>query len=1394
MVFPYRLSRELCVLALALSGIPPLKFAYAQDRAVVAVDDSPTAEQLMSQAEDHAANNPTESARLASKVLVEFGRKLVHVPGQADRFIDGRTRAHAFLEAHHEVMTRYRAAQSGEADRLESLGLDASLVETRLFTPAGCRAAIRQAQRAVEQARFYTADRLLWAITNHPDLASADPQVLLTLRTLVAVGLGDAPSIARHIASVRSSEDPAMRALGSRLERVAQDSPTPKDTVINPLGVASFGVLPKDIVRLWSEPLENSLYSRLRSSIDEGGFGAGGLEGGLLSGRLLVSVPTIVGSTILVNEGYVLRAYDAYSHQPKWYQFMGAPNSPRTDAQAGDLQVVVVASGRVFALSGHALPTERSGGGRLLCLDLETGAKIWEFSSERLRDQPEFFGLFLYGVPTVVGDTVIVLGRKVTARTETVSSVLGIDRESGEMRFAVPAGAAPGIRIGGSRPFTTPSAAGGWVFVSTGAGTTLCLDAHDGRVRWIRRDPVPVRDAPLDMMPWELGGGCVTDRGLVTLSPAQDEVQLLDPVTGETLDSMPTGTGTAWGAPKYFLTDRTHALVYAVGDGLTAFHTEDLRTPRWRLDSAKILGADPTDTIFAASGRAGIRGRVQSGWLEDGRSALIVPFASKAVVISGEDGSRVMEIACEGPANVVASQGVVAAATSDFIEVFTDATRAQQILEDSVKARPGDPDAVIGLVEFALRARNGELLGHAARLAPATLTAIAGDSARRDRFVGLLILAAQSGLLGRDGSDALFAAIALAAASPQERAVALLAHGEWLRQTRRFSAATAAWRTLLLDPDASAALVESPTSDGIGILVESGANAALQRIVELQRTEPSAAPHDLPAPTGRSFEELALAARTVPGTTAAGHLWLAAAKVAASAADRQLAAGAVMASVDAARASGDRGCVATTLAESLALLDDLKLPVTRAHLLDQCVLGGFDLKLPVLGGLSAAKALLASPASESVQGAPRPVAGCVVRNDGGEGPSARLMRGVLAPIRTVAGAASVGLSAFLVADRSVTRLSPPDLEGVWTVPLLGEVRFVAPAGDTTYIVEQPDRETIDVAAIDTHGRTLWRIDDVASAVSGTPVTLSRSECVLIPGMSDLVAVRADGSIASFSVSDSARRWFAPRVFEQIECADGGETLLAVGGTRSDRDGQTLRLAAIDRGSGAVLAEIRIPNDEPVRWVRVIDSGSVAFGTTRGVGRWQVIGAAQGIRWIAMTPRTRATIGAEPIGDRIVVTDATGRSGVIDWATGAEVSGAFGSSSGNAGGDGTRKWVRMGGSVVTWTNNDIALYTVHGVPEGAVALHGTRRIESVLPASCAIVAIEQGDALEEPREFGVGRQRAKVLLHRFGWTDGARIMGAPMVVDLPDGRLDRSQLIDGWILLGGPQTTTAVPLP
>ncbi len=1366
-----------------------LHAATAQDSAVVAVDDSPSAEQLIAQAQDHALNNAAESARLVSRVLDEFGRKLVRVPGEFDRFIDARERAEEFLRTHAAVLAEFRRAQSGEGERLAADGLDRRLVESRLLTPAGLGGAVREAQRAVESAEFTRAQELLDSIAGHPDLETVPKATFATLATLAAWGLNDNSSQATELAKLAKSGDPEMIALGDRLGSLTRRGATQTPASIDPLGTAMFGPIPLVPVKLWSEPLEESLYARVQNSVELGAIAPSAYEGSPLSGRHLVSMPTVDGAVVLVNEGYVLRAYDAYSHRLRWYLSIGSPNAPGSDRQAGDLAVAVVASDCVLALSGHALGSERSGGGRLVCVDLQTGHRRWEIAPDHLSQFPEMRGLFFYGTPTVVGSTVVVLGRKVTPRLETVSMVVGVDLELGRVEWIAQVGASPGTRTAGSRPYTVPAIDGGRVIVSTGAGTTACVDAIDGRIRWIRRDPVPIRDMQQEEMPWEIGGAVVTTRGVLTLAPDATELQLLSLDDGHTIDSIPVGQSTAWGVTRYLLTDASRSLIYGIGNGITAFRIDDLRTPLW-----KFTGVTDGNSLAASIGRSPLRGRVQSGTLDDGSAGLIVPLDSGALLLHGQDGKTVQSIPCTGPANIVARDGVIAAVTNESLEIFVDAARAQRILTDAVSERPRDTDAIIGLVEFAMQARDADLLRSAVRWIEPALESVRDDSIRRERLIAFLIAAARSGLLGRDGSDDLFAAIVRAPCSDSDSALSHLAQGDWFSETDRVPRAVETWLALLADPGASSASLLDQSHEFQPVLRTASASVLL-RIEALARAgAPSVAASGREhKPAGNSAEQLERFAAGLPCTEVAARAWLQAARARMGEGSVVVATGDASAAVDAALGAGRRDVVAEILDQSLSLLRELNLQVTSAQLLDHAVRRGFDVPLKSQGGIAASTALAMLPAAQFVAGLPRVTSSSSAAGQGSDIVASQL-RGVLVPVRMVGASPSFNSRKYLVTGRNLTCVTAPNLDVSWSLPLQGEMPQVVPLREGLLVIDQPGRDALAAQWIDEAGELRWRINNLAAAAADEGMEPDGNEALVLPGSSDLMVVRRDdGAVCAFSLSDGLVRWRKESSVDAISSADAGEVVVVLAGTRSGLESQTSWMVALDQSTGAIVADVEVPDDQQVDWVKVVGPAEVAFGTSQGVGRWQVVGAAPGIRWFSFAPVLRTTDGGTPLASLLAVSGATDRTSIVRWDSGLIDEKGFSSSTGVSRTRGPHHWFRSGSVLVNWFNSGFEIFSLSGGLLGSSSLHGTRRIQSVLPTVGGLIAVEQLDDLNEPRAIGLARPASRILIHRFGWEDGGRITGPALEVEFTDARLDRPQVLDGWLLIGGPQSTLAIPL-
>ena len=659
------------------------------------VDDSPTATQLLAQATDQAAANPAESARLIRQVLAEFGRKLVPLPEDPDRFVDARAVAERILLANPEVLRRWRALESADAQRQFDGGDAEGAAAQRLLTPGGLDAQLALADRELVHARFRKALSLADAMRAHPDLSGDLQRRLRRIEALAAWGAGERTRATAAAASIDPASDPegeALRAL------VASPPPGEAAQVNDPLSPQPFGDVAGAPIRLWQEPLDQSLKRRVQSGADERQRAPVLPASALESGRFLVSVPALSRGLVIVNEGHRLQALGVFTREPVWSVLMMSPGTPR-DGQVGDLSVPVVCGDRVLATSGHSSGTEREGGlereggGRLICVSVDTGRRLWEFQP-RWHSRAGLEGTFIVGSPAVIEDTVALLLRRVSPRQETISFAAGISLLDGSLRWVAPLGATPGIRATSSafRPCATPVALQDSFVVHTGAGVTARLSCIDGRALWLRRDLVPIRDARWDLEPWQMQRPAVCGDRIMVIDPDQQHVQVLDASDGRQLSLVPIGSGTAWRGTRWLLASADGAHVLGIGDQVTCFAADDLRTPRW------MTGASPADRGARAASK--VTGRVQVGVLPDGRGAVAIPADGRVSVRMIGDGSELAALDAGAPANPSLREGIGSVATDDALSMFVDSARTEEFLVGA--AREGDPTAVAGLLELAI--------------------------------------------------------------------------------------------------------------------------------------------------------------------------------------------------------------------------------------------------------------------------------------------------------------------------------------------------------------------------------------------------------------------------------------------------------------------------------------------------------------------------------------------------------------------------------------------------------------------------------------------------------------------------------------------------------------------
>lgn len=171
-----------------------------------------------------------------------------------------------------------------------------------------------------------------------------------------------------------------------------------------------------------------------------------------------------------------------------------------------------------------------------------------------------------------------------------------------------------------------------------------------------------------------------------------------------------------------------------------------------------------------------------------------------------------------------------------------------------------------------------------------------------------------------------------------------------------------------------------------------------------------------------------------------------------------IAAGDSSAAVDAAIATANRVVVTEILNQAVELMKKSDLEITAAQLLDRSVMAGFDVPITSLGGLDASRALLASPAAPLVENLPRSVAATKVITASAE-VTARLIPGVLAPLRDNGTSLAPHTRTYLLTDRILSCFAIPDLGLRWAIPLPAEMLRVTPIRDGVLVIDQPTRDT-----------------------------------------------------------------------------------------------------------------------------------------------------------------------------------------------------------------------------------------------------------------------------------------------------------------------------------------------
>ncbi|MFM1823117.1 MAG: hypothetical protein RI967_1383 [Planctomycetota bacterium] len=1396
------------VLAVSLAGAlgHATPHAFAQQTAVPAIADSPTALALLEDARAQAADNPAEAARLVRRLLDEYADRVVPVEVRDDGeglFASAADEAERFLHANPEVLARFRTAEARAAERLLAEAGPGETARRRRLTRAGLDATILLAELALLADRPEEARMQLARLDAHPDRDAAVVAIDALLGQ-AAARLGDVGGAEAARARLDARATPDARSAAALIARTA---PRPARDGATAEALAK----PDDSWReIWSAPLEQPLFRRL--------FESGGpaiaepiVARARESASWMTTAPVLRDGIVYIHEGTVVRAFDADARTERWSRTLSSGGVERDAGGVLDLASIALDRDALVVFEGHAFANARSGSGRIWCLDPADGRVRWSAVLDGHEGRAELDGLFPVGAPVLVGDTIVVAARKPTTRLEQVDWLVALDRHDGRVRWATSIAGAAGLRGLLGRRHAGLAADGDAVIVATPLGAVARVRIEDGGIAWLRRASASLREPRFLAEPWEVAAPVIAGDRVFAVSPDEFAVVALDRRTGAVVETRPIGPGTPWESPRYLLAVPGAApaggdLLLAVGSDLVAFDATRLEEPVWSLGEG-IRALDPPRK--GADNRLGVRGRVSVAG-----DTLLVPGLEDILVVDARDGRIDARIATTAPANATLVADRIVAAGDRDLRVLMPPGRAEELLRARLASSPDDPAAAIGLFDLALASGRAAVALEALEAAVAGLRqSRAGDAAdglRAEVVTRARALAAASpetGLRAFELAD-------LIATSATLRAGNALARGEFLLASADPIAALSAWLGVLADPALADQLVpSSAATDGGGVL-RSARSEALRRIARLEARDASVR-DELERRGAARFAELA------PDDDA---------QLARAFADsaRTTAAVAALAALEPARRTH----------ATLAVLRDCLVPPARLDLVERLE--------PLVA---------AAPASEPVGHAPFATdaarAACIRRIDAllhasgvdrtaslttgrttsrteGATPPTRLpkigtdpTRGIDLRARLPQWTADAWRSwrndlVLAVVDGALTRLDGPDLEPSWRLRLDDRNPVILHAGETVVVWQSlagfgesalvVDPVNGSIIASTPKPAELWGAGDkpAGEPLDETPPILpggGRRSGGFLPlelapfcDGERLVLVRRSGDVAASAIGPahafdpSIRRSVLGQVLTGV-LSDG---LLALGGRRRGEPTQP-EVVVLDGSTLAERCRLATRPEEDVQWVLPTALGEVFVGTAGGIERWEI--GADGVPARAFEMRrseVRATTAPTLLGGSLVVLDSSDRVVVAPIHDGAPRTIAFPDEPSSRT---IRNLVPLERGLLVHGDSRLMLLDDDGAVAGMDSAARERNFVFAVPTARGILQV---DGLGGRQMQGAAspsfRLEFPYIVERLDPARGLRLEGGGFEVLVPSGRCDRCLVVDGWLLLSSSMGTAAVALP
>jgi outer membrane protein assembly factor BamB len=690
----------------------------------VYVDDSPAASDTLLRVRDHlATGNLSEAARILQLILTEMPDRLVCVGaargklkagasvvaaagapsiGSDDRdlFTSVRTEANRVLLAAPELLERYRQLYEPVAQSLLTEGRVDDVERSYLLTSSGYEAALRVAQRQMEDAKFQGALITLGQLEKHPDRTGEKAKAAGALAAEIARYVDDASG--RELAARWSGAEPQGPVQWPALARVS--GTTPLDTGAR----ADLGAVLGKPLR--SVPVIDDVQRSILQTIQPAET-----ERLPATARHLLVLPTVADDTLYLNDGLQISAWDRITLAPKWVvrgeippgdEAMQAATTLRTTMRGNpspeDPTTVTVSGRTAVAPLGLALGLTRWPDARLVAIDTLTGKVKWAVAVDEL--DPSLASQTVRGPAAVSEGTVVVAMRaSLPDRRMVTLYQAGLDLATGQLQWHHLLGST------GALPYKNDAYVAeaaevrdGVVYHSDMLGVVSATEASTGRPVWVRRMP-PLSSQTWDALnPWQIGEPVIDGPSLITLSPDHRQVVRLDTKTGELRGWAPATRFDPQQQPRY--------LVRVGGNLSVVFDNKVALTPIGSFETAPVR---VTPTVA----EPGINGRVSAAG-----SKLLVPVVEGVLVVDADNpGAEPSLMPLDNPGNVLALESQLLVVDDVSVHSYLLWEVAERLLTQRMKEAPGDPTSAATLAELAYRAGRQEQIVGAADAALAAL-------------------------------------------------------------------------------------------------------------------------------------------------------------------------------------------------------------------------------------------------------------------------------------------------------------------------------------------------------------------------------------------------------------------------------------------------------------------------------------------------------------------------------------------------------------------------------------------------------------------------------------------------------------------------------------------------